>query len=323
MACARSARRSTVHELAGDFPIVDALAIAAAREALDGIAAGSLLVIDGLALPAFADLSSLPRPWVALVHHPLALETGLGAAAAEALARIERRALAAAARVIVTSPQTRARSGRLRRGGGAGSASCCRAPSPPRSPAAPAARARAALRRFADAAQGPSGPARRACRPPRSALAADLRRQLRSRPGRRRARSAPRSSRLGLEPRVRLIGEQSRSRPAAVLRRGRPVRAGFLSRGLRHGAGRGAGARPAGGLDHRGRDPGHGAGGRGHPGPARRSRSARRGLRRVLSGPGVRRAAGGRRPRRARRAADAGPTRSRAFAAELQLAAGA
>ncbi len=94
----------TVHELAGRFPLVDDLAIEAAREALHAIEA--LPVIDGLALPAFADLA-LPPAWVALVHHPLALETGLGVADAEALARLERRLLAAASRVIVTSPQTR------------------------------------------------------------------------------------------------------------------------------------------------------------------------------------------------------------------------
>ncbi len=95
-----------VHELAGSFPIVDDAAIAAASEALDKMPAAALPVIDGLALPAFASLR-LPQPWVALVHHPLALETGLGAAEAEALAAIERRVLAAASRVVVTSAQTR------------------------------------------------------------------------------------------------------------------------------------------------------------------------------------------------------------------------
>ncbi len=95
-----------VHELAGRFPIVDDLAIDAASQALDAMPAGCLAVVDGLALPAFVDLR-WPRAWVALVHHPLALETGLGSAEAEALATIERRALAAAGRVIVTSPQTR------------------------------------------------------------------------------------------------------------------------------------------------------------------------------------------------------------------------
>jgi glycosyltransferase involved in cell wall biosynthesis len=95
-----------VHELAGRFPVVDDLAIAAARAALDEMRAGGLPVIDGLALPAFADLP-MPRAWVALVHHPLALETGLGAVEAERLAAAERRALAAASRVIVTSAHTR------------------------------------------------------------------------------------------------------------------------------------------------------------------------------------------------------------------------
>ncbi len=96
----------TVHELPGRFPLVDHVAIEAARQALGAMPAESLAVIDGLALPAFADLPP-PRPWVALIHHPLALETGLSLAEAGALATIERRALAAADRVIVTSPQTR------------------------------------------------------------------------------------------------------------------------------------------------------------------------------------------------------------------------
>jgi len=97
-----------VHELAGRFPIVDEVAIAAARQAMAATPAGSLPVIDCLALPAFRDLPGrLPRPWVVLVHHPLALETGLDPADAAALADVERRLLAAADRVIVTSPHTR------------------------------------------------------------------------------------------------------------------------------------------------------------------------------------------------------------------------
>ncbi len=99
-------RPVTVHELAGRFPLVDDQATKAARAALAAMPAGSLAVIDGLALPAFAD-GPPPGPWVALVHHPLALETGLDGAEAEALAAIERRLLQAAARVIVTSPKTR------------------------------------------------------------------------------------------------------------------------------------------------------------------------------------------------------------------------
>jgi len=68
----------------------------------------ALPVIDGLALPAFEPLAErLPQPWVALVHHPLALETGLPPDQAAAFAALERRLLPQAARIIVTSPQTR------------------------------------------------------------------------------------------------------------------------------------------------------------------------------------------------------------------------
>lgn len=101
-------RAVAVDELAGAFPIVDATALAAAQAALTRLGPDELVIVDGLALPAFADLSEkLPRQWVALIHHPLALETGLDRASAERLAAIERRLLATAARVIVTSPQTR------------------------------------------------------------------------------------------------------------------------------------------------------------------------------------------------------------------------
>jgi glycosyltransferase involved in cell wall biosynthesis len=70
--------------------------------------AGGMPVIDGLALPAFADLVDRSSSWIALIHHPLALETGLTAPEAAALDAIERRLVPLAARVIVTSQQTAA-----------------------------------------------------------------------------------------------------------------------------------------------------------------------------------------------------------------------
>lgn len=95
-----------VHELAGRFPQVDAVARRAAGDALEAI--HGVPVIDGLALPAFAEhMDRLPQPWIALIHHPLALETGLSAAEATGLGDLERRLLARAARIIVTSPETR------------------------------------------------------------------------------------------------------------------------------------------------------------------------------------------------------------------------
>jgi glycosyltransferase involved in cell wall biosynthesis len=97
-----------VHELAGRFPQADELAYASARNAIETISTGALLAIDGLALPAFAALHDrLPQPWVALIHHPLALETGLTPAEAQAFADLEKLLLSRAARVIVTSPGTR------------------------------------------------------------------------------------------------------------------------------------------------------------------------------------------------------------------------
>ncbi|MGH6899522.1 MAG: glycosyltransferase family 4 protein, partial [Geminicoccaceae bacterium] len=97
-----------VHELAGAFPKVDEAARRAALHALEAMPRSAVPVIDGLALPAFAELADrLPQPWVALVHHPLALETGLTPAEAGDFAELERRLLAGAARVIVTGAATR------------------------------------------------------------------------------------------------------------------------------------------------------------------------------------------------------------------------
>src|SRR5262245_38723304 len=97
-----------VHELAGCFPQTGEIARAAAVQAIAQLPPQALPVVDGLALPAFADvIDRLPRPWVALIHHPLALETGLARAEASALAALERRLLARAGRVIVTSRGTR------------------------------------------------------------------------------------------------------------------------------------------------------------------------------------------------------------------------
>ncbi|HUH83204.1 MAG TPA: glycosyltransferase family 4 protein [Stellaceae bacterium] len=98
-----------VHELSGRFPLVDATARRAAAAVLDDLADGSTAVIDGLALPAFAE--SLPpqasrlRP-VGFVHHPLALETGLPLATRETLARTEARLLPRLRGVICPSRTT-------------------------------------------------------------------------------------------------------------------------------------------------------------------------------------------------------------------------
>jgi glycosyltransferase involved in cell wall biosynthesis len=67
------------------------------------------IVIDGLAfgtLPEAAAALHRTHPVVALVHHPLALETGLTARESGALLASERAALASTRQVITTSPWT-------------------------------------------------------------------------------------------------------------------------------------------------------------------------------------------------------------------------
>jgi glycosyltransferase involved in cell wall biosynthesis len=99
-----------VHELAASFPRPGADDLAGAEARLAGIEDGALLVVDGLALGAMpllaARLAGRVR-LIGLVHHPLALETGIGIAEAERFWRSEEAALAATARVIVTSETTR------------------------------------------------------------------------------------------------------------------------------------------------------------------------------------------------------------------------
>src|SRR4029077_3652848 len=60
------------------------------------------------AMPGPAEAHCRRLKLVALVHHPLAAEAGLEPAVAKQLAETERRALAAARLVIVTSPPTAA-----------------------------------------------------------------------------------------------------------------------------------------------------------------------------------------------------------------------
>jgi glycosyltransferase involved in cell wall biosynthesis len=97
-----------VVELAGSHPLADAAARDAACAAWDGLPATTRPIIDGLALPAFADMADALAGRVAagVIHHPTALETGLGEADRTALRAIETRLLPRLARVIVTSETT-------------------------------------------------------------------------------------------------------------------------------------------------------------------------------------------------------------------------
>lgn len=95
--------------LEGRFPEPDAVASHALDSALTGLPDGSLAVIDGLAmggLPAIVERHASRLSVIALVHHPLADETGLGAPEQQRFRISETRALAAVDGVIVTSVYT-------------------------------------------------------------------------------------------------------------------------------------------------------------------------------------------------------------------------
>lgn len=81
---------------------------AVAKNLLFRVRDNDLLVVDGLALGAFSPdvLANLRGRLIALVHHPLADESGLDAQQVEALTVSETRALTFARGVIVTSPHT-------------------------------------------------------------------------------------------------------------------------------------------------------------------------------------------------------------------------
>lgn len=101
--------RVDVQALSGRFPNPDAAAMADAETLVAALPAGQIVVLDGLAGGAMPDIVQRHRDrlrWVALVHHPLALETGLSPARRAALADSELRSLAAVRQVIVTSAST-------------------------------------------------------------------------------------------------------------------------------------------------------------------------------------------------------------------------
>lgn len=95
--------------LGDGFPRPSDAQRASALARLMDIPADRAVVVDGLALgvlPEEAGKVAAARPLIALVHHPLAQESGMSAAQADDMRRSERAALAPARRVIVTSPAT-------------------------------------------------------------------------------------------------------------------------------------------------------------------------------------------------------------------------
>lgn len=97
------------HELDTSFPYPSPAALAQAARVLAGIPRGRPVVIDGLALggmPELVEQAAQRLRLIALIHHPLALETGIDATLAARLGVAERRALAVVRQVVATSPTT-------------------------------------------------------------------------------------------------------------------------------------------------------------------------------------------------------------------------
>jgi glycosyltransferase involved in cell wall biosynthesis len=95
--------------LAGAWPWPDDSDLSAASARIAALPDGALVLADGL---AFGALARVVRPhaqrlrWVALVHHPLHLETGLSAADSARLRVAEAQALQLVKQVVVTSRST-------------------------------------------------------------------------------------------------------------------------------------------------------------------------------------------------------------------------
>ncbi|HJK99745.1 MAG TPA: glycosyltransferase, partial [Polyangiaceae bacterium LLY-WYZ-14_1] len=93
----------------GAFPRPGPAAEARAAAELEKLPEGRIVVGDGLAwggLPSLLRRQGTRLRLVALVHHPLALETGLTPEASRTLASLEREALAEVRAVVATSHHT-------------------------------------------------------------------------------------------------------------------------------------------------------------------------------------------------------------------------
>lgn len=95
-------------QLAADFPSPSEQSLADTARAFSDFEPGALVVVDGLALGAMPKevVGALRARLIALVHHPLAFETGLSLERVDYLHRTEREALARAVATIATSRST-------------------------------------------------------------------------------------------------------------------------------------------------------------------------------------------------------------------------
>lgn len=103
-------RQMQLIRLADSFPFPTPAEMAASLAPLQALPDDCPVIIDGLAFGALdtAGVAAIKAPIVALVHHPLALESGLPQAQQDHLFQTERDNLRHAARVLVPSPHTAA-----------------------------------------------------------------------------------------------------------------------------------------------------------------------------------------------------------------------
>lgn len=101
-------RQVTDLPLPGGFPDPSPADMAAAAARLAALPADAPVIIDGQVFGAIetAGLATVAAPLVAMIHHPLGLETGLPPDHARELLRREAQNLALAAHVLVPSPHT-------------------------------------------------------------------------------------------------------------------------------------------------------------------------------------------------------------------------
>ncbi|MEL7164835.1 MAG: glycosyltransferase family 4 protein [Pseudomonadota bacterium] len=95
-------------QLPAGFPDPTDTEMALCLRALSAVPAGTPIILDGLVFGAIdpEGLAQVQAPVIAMIHHPLGLETGIGAARAAFLRQNEAAALRHAAHVIVPSPET-------------------------------------------------------------------------------------------------------------------------------------------------------------------------------------------------------------------------
>lgn len=108
---ALSAAGIRVHHipLSGQFPAPDQTALADASASLAAIPDHALVLVDGLAygvMDGIAEREHHRIKIIALCHHPLAMESGLGADTEARLFQSEKKALALSRAVVVTSAAT-------------------------------------------------------------------------------------------------------------------------------------------------------------------------------------------------------------------------